>query len=91
MLESYLSPPESPDACVFARVTKCTSADLETEVTPCQFGGNPDCSQCGCVASMGLHAIGSHRLPGGIRVGTLLDGSIRVGQRVRSARGPAVR
>jgi MoaA/NifB/PqqE/SkfB family radical SAM enzyme len=86
MLQSYLDPPRDPDECVFARVTKCTSADLETAVTPCQFGGTPDCSQCGCVASMGLHAVGRHRLPGGIKVGSLLGGSERVGATVRGMR-----
>lgn len=86
MLQSYLDPPQSPNECIFARVTKCTSADLETIVTPCQFGGTPDCSQCGCVASMALHAVGQHRLPGGIKVGSLLGGSEKIGTAVRSAR-----
>ena len=31
--------------------------------------GNPDCSNCGCIASAGLEAIGRHRLRGGIPVG----------------------
>lgn len=86
MLRSYLDPPQDPSECIFARVTKCTSADLETIVTPCQFGGTPDCSQCGCVASMGLHAVGRHRLPGGIKVGSLLGGSERIGTAVRAVR-----
>ncbi len=86
MLRSYLDPPQDPSDCIFARVTKCTSADLQTIVTPCQFGGTPDCSQCGCVASMGLHAVGRHRLPGGIKVGALLGGSERVGTAVRTVR-----
>lgn len=86
MLAAYLDPPKSPEECIFARVTRCVSADLETVVTPCQFGGTPDCAQCGCVASMGLHAIGGHRLPGGVRVGALFDASHRVGTVVRRAR-----
>lgn len=86
MLKSYASPPPDPSACVFARVTRCVSADFETQVTPCQLGGNPDCERCGCVASMGLHAVAEHRLPGGIRVGTLLDGSEKVGRAVGVAR-----
>jgi hypothetical protein len=67
-------------------VTRCISADLETEVTPCQLGGTPDCANCGCVASVGLHAVGRHRLPGGIRVGRIFDTSLRVGDAVRKLR-----
>ena len=43
----------SPDDCVFAQTTTCVSADFAHRITPCQFGGNPDCSQCGCMASAG--------------------------------------
>jgi MoaA/NifB/PqqE/SkfB family radical SAM enzyme len=86
MLDAYLSPPLDPEECVFARVTRCISADLETEVTPCQLGGTPDCANCGCVASVGLHAVGRHRLPGGIRVGRIFDTSLRVGDAVRKLR-----
>lgn len=86
MLRSYLAPPRTPDECIFARVTQCVSADLATRVTPCQFGGTPDCTQCGCVASMGLHAIGGHRLPGGIPVGRIFEASHRVGAAVRRTR-----
>lgn len=86
MRKAYLDPPQSPDECIFARVTTCISADLETVVTPCQFGGNPNCSECGCVASMGLHAVGEHRLPVGIKVGTIFDASMRTGSVVRRVR-----
>lgn len=86
MVDAYLSPPLSPRECVFARVTRCVSADLETVVTPCQFGGDPDCANCGCVASIGLHAIGRHELPGGIPVGRIFDASLRVGDAVRRVR-----
>ncbi len=86
MLDAYLEPPRDPSECVFARVTRCLSADLETRVTPCQFGGKPDCANCGCVASIGLHALGRHRLPGGIRVGRIFDASLRVGETARALR-----
>jgi MoaA/NifB/PqqE/SkfB family radical SAM enzyme len=86
MLKTYLSPPQSPEECIFARVTECVSADLETVVTPCQFGGTPDCSRCGCVASIGLHTLGRHRLPGGIQVGKLFFASDRIGGAVRRVR-----
>jgi sulfatase maturation enzyme AslB (radical SAM superfamily) len=80
MLEIYLNPPSDPDHCVFARTTHTITADLKGKVTPCQFGGNPDCSQCGCVASAGLNAIANHRLPGGLRVGWIYEQSFRVGK-----------
>src|SRR5262245_13966005 len=54
LIDVYATPPSSPDECVFAKTTKSVSADLKTRITPCQFGGNPDCSQCGCIASAGL-------------------------------------
>ena len=57
LLKRLREPPRSPDDCVFAQTTDCVSADLETQITPCQFGGNPDCAQCGCIASAGLKAV----------------------------------
>lgn len=86
LLEMYKTPPSSPDDCIFARTTTCLSADLTRQITPCQFGGTPDCSQCGCMASAGLGAVGRHRLPGGVQVGTLFQLSERVGQKVRYLR-----
>ena len=86
LVRQYASPPDSPDDCIFAQTTSCISADFEHRITPCQFGGNPDCSQCGCMASAGLAAVGEHRLPGGIRVGTLFDASLRIGRSLRGRR-----
>lgn len=83
LIEAYAAPPSSPDECVFARVTTCVSADLNTMITPCQFGGEPDCLDCGCAASAGLTAVGRHELPGGVRVGAIFSQSLRVGERVR--------
>ena len=82
MIEIYGNPPASPDECVFARTTTCVSADFQTRITPCQFGGEPDCAQCGCAASAGLSAIGRHRLPGGLRVERLLGASLWIGTAV---------
>jgi MoaA/NifB/PqqE/SkfB family radical SAM enzyme len=87
-------PPQSPADCIFARTTECVSADFQTRITPCQFGGNPDCTQCGCIASAGLKAVGRHRLPGGIPIGAIFDASFAVGERVRRVRAamsPAAR
>jgi MoaA/NifB/PqqE/SkfB family radical SAM enzyme len=86
MIKVYEEPPSGPDDCVFALTTTCVSADFERPISPCQFGGNPDCSNCGCIASAGLGAIARHRLPGGIRVGAIFEGSLKLGRRVRQMR-----
>ena len=86
LLRGYLDPPTDPSACIFAQTTECLSADLERTITPCQFGGDPDCSQCGCMASAGLEAVGNHRLPGGVKVGSIYWLSQRVGRTVESIR-----
>ena len=86
LVEVYGAPPTSPTECIFAQTTTCISADLDTVISPCQFGGTPDCTQCGCVASASLAAIGRHELPGGLRVESLFEASLRVGSAVRSVR-----
>jgi len=86
LLKKYANPPQSPDECIFAQTTSCLSADFEHRITPCQFGGNPDCSQCGCIASAGLAAVGAHRLPGGLRVGAIFETSLKVGRLMRGRR-----
>lgn len=86
-IEGYLSPPAKPAECIFANTTRTITADLKSRVSPCQFGGNPDCSQCGCIASAGLNSIGKMKLPGGISVGWLYEQSLRVGTRVAAMRG----
>lgn len=88
MLNVYAHPPASPDTCIFAQTTECFSADLDRRITPCQFGGDPDCANCGCIASAGLEAIGRHTLTGGIPVGRIFYASLRVGgaaARIRTA------
>lgn len=89
LLNAYLEPPSSPESCIFAQTTTCISADLQQRITPCQFGGNPDCAQCGCMASAALHAVGRHRLPGGIRVGGIYDASVKIGRQVKRWRPEA--
>jgi MoaA/NifB/PqqE/SkfB family radical SAM enzyme len=86
LLAGYLHPPADPSGCIFAQTTACLSADLARAITPCQFGGDPDCSQCGCMASAGLEAVGRHRLPGGLKVGSIYWLSRRVGQTVGEIR-----
>jgi organic radical activating enzyme len=71
LLQEFLHPPESPEVCVFAQTTHTISADLKSKITPCQFGGTPDCSQCGCFASMGLAAVGNHKIGFGLTAGDI--------------------
>lgn len=85
-LEAYATPPASPAECTFARTTECLSADLERRITPCQFGGDPDCANCGCIASASLEAVSRHRLPGGLRVRRIFDVSSQVGRSVARLR-----
>jgi MoaA/NifB/PqqE/SkfB family radical SAM enzyme len=86
MIESYVAPPHSPRDCIFALTTACVSADFRKPITPCQFGGNPDCANCGCIASAALAAVGRHKLPGGLRVGWIFETSLRIGSHVRAFR-----
>jgi MoaA/NifB/PqqE/SkfB family radical SAM enzyme len=86
VLRAMAAPPDSPDACIFSKVTRCVSADLAHDVTPCQLGGWPDCANCGCMAAAGLSAVGRHELPGGLAVGRIFEWSLRVGARTRWVR-----
>jgi sulfatase maturation enzyme AslB (radical SAM superfamily) len=88
MILQFASPPNSPRDCVFALTTQVLSADLKTKIVPCQFGGNPDCASCGCVASMGLAAIAEHRAGGIIPVGAIFKASVRIGQVGRALSQP---
>ena len=89
VLDGYRRPPKSPKECIFARTTFSITADLEGRITPCQFGGNPDCSQCGCIASAGLKSIGDYQLFGVLPVKSIFFASDRVGQTVSRMFGSA--
>jgi len=80
VLDGYLRPPQSPAECIFAQSTTCISADLETGITPCQFGGQPVCRECGCIASSGLAAIGRYAIAGLIPVSALFAASRKIGR-----------
>jgi MoaA/NifB/PqqE/SkfB family radical SAM enzyme len=85
VIRQFAAPPQNPDDCVFALTTQTLSADLQTKITPCQFGGNFDCASCGCIASMGLASIAAHKLAGVVPVGSIFKASIAIGQwRARS-------
>ncbi len=83
---AYDSPPKSPEDCIFARTVECVSADLKSAVVPCQFGGNPDCADCGCMASAALTAAGRYKIAGVLPVDSLLNGSLAIGEFVRRRR-----
>jgi MoaA/NifB/PqqE/SkfB family radical SAM enzyme len=54
-ISAFAAPPAKPTSCTFARVSINYTADLRTRIEPCFFGGNPDCTECGCAVSAGLH------------------------------------
>jgi sulfatase maturation enzyme AslB (radical SAM superfamily) len=87
LVKQIASPPHSPEECVFALTTQTISADLKTKITPCQFGGNPDCQSCGCIASLGLAAVARHKLGGVIPVGAIFKSSVKIGGMVARRRG----
>jgi len=87
VIDEIATPPSNPEECIFARTTQSISADLTTKITPCQFGGDPDCSQCGCIASMGLAAVGHYKVAGKLTAGDLFMASDRLGKRLRKLRG----
>ena len=78
-MRAFLEPPRNPGECLFARMSTNYSADLRTRVEPCVFGGTPDCSQCGCAVSMGLHLVKSVPVAGPVRIDHLIRASMAVG------------
>jgi MoaA/NifB/PqqE/SkfB family radical SAM enzyme len=86
VIREFLHPPASPEQCIFAQTTHTISADLKSRITPCQFGGNPDCSQCGCFASMGLAAVGNHKIGLGVTAGQVFRASTSLSKAVRKKR-----
>lgn len=83
---AFLHPPNNPSDCIFAKMSANYSADLETRVEPCVFGGTPNCLECGCAASSGLHWIRSVRVAGPLRVGHFVRSSVGVGSLVNRLR-----
>ena len=83
---AFVNPPANPQNCLFARMSVNYSADLQSRVEPCVFGGNPDCSQCGCSISSALHWIQSEKVAGPLRVGHLVNASLSIGSAVNRLR-----
>lgn len=84
--DAYEHPPGDPSACTFARISTSYSADLKTVIQPCFYGGNPDCSSCGCAVSIGLHRLHRTPLAFGLKAGHLIDGSLACGRVWRNGR-----
>ncbi|HET9270695.1 MAG TPA: radical SAM protein [Vicinamibacterales bacterium] len=82
-LQAFASPPAGPAACTFARISSNVSADLKTKIEPCFFGGNPDCSECGCAVSAGLHWLHGYPLAAGLTAGHLIDLALAIGRHPR--------
>jgi len=87
MARAFLKPPKSPVDCLFAKMSTNYSADLRSQVEPCVFGGNPDCSQCGCSISGALHWIRNVKVAGPLKVDHFLLPSLYVGSAVARLRG----
>jgi MoaA/NifB/PqqE/SkfB family radical SAM enzyme len=85
LLAGFASPPSSPDECIFAQTTACFSSDLHTAITPCQFGGRPVCSECGCIASAGLASFAKYKLAGLVPVSSVFTASRKFGERLAAA------
>ena len=81
MAQALLDPPASPSDCAFARISANYTADLRTRVRPCVFGGDPDCSQCGCAISSALHWITNEKL-GPLKARPLFDATLAIGAAV---------
>ena len=91
LAQAILVPPKNPGDCVFAKMSANYSADFSTRVEPCVFGGTPDCSQCGCAASTGLHWIRGVKVAGPLKINHFIAGSIRVGLLMNRLRSSAPR
>jgi len=85
MAQAFADPPANPRECLFSRMSVNYSADLKTRVEPCVFGGNPDCRQCGCAISAGLHWLGQLKL-GPLKVSHAVRASMGLGTFVGSFR-----
>ena len=87
VMRGYLRPPTQPEECIFSQTTTCLAADLKRAITACQYGGDPDCTQCGCMATVGFEALGQYKMAGVIPLKSIFRGSLAVGRAIGSARG----
>lgn len=87
MAAAFLEPPKNPDDCLFAKMSANYSADLQSRVEPCVFGGSPDCSQCGCTISSALHWIKGVKFAGPLKVEHFVSASVQTGVLMNRLRG----
>lgn len=78
--QALVRPPENPADCVFAKMSANYSADLISRVEPCIFGGSPDCSQCGCAISTGLHWVREVNVAGPMKIDHFIAASVGIGR-----------
>src|SRR5580658_469885 len=88
---TFLAPPANPEECLFAKMSANYSADFKSRVEPCVFGGNPDCSQCGCAISSGLHWIRGVKVVGPLKVKHFVGSSIGIGLAMNKLRSGGLR
>jgi len=86
LAKAFLAPPKNPGDCLFAKMSANYSADFETRVEPCVFGGTPDCSQCGCAASTGLHWVRGVKVAGPVKIDHFIASSVKIGLMVNRLR-----
>jgi MoaA/NifB/PqqE/SkfB family radical SAM enzyme len=91
LAKAFLRPPKNPDDCLFAKMSANYSADFQTRVEPCVFGGTPDCSQCGCAASSGFHWVKGVKLAGPIRLNHFIGSSVKIGLMMNRLRSRSTR
>lgn len=84
--KAFGDPPSPPDECTFSKLSVNYSADLKTQVQPCVFGGNPDCSQCGCGVTALLHHVGTLKVVGPLHASHLMNSSIAIGSFINRLR-----
>jgi len=89
--KALLHPPKNPDDCLFSKMSANYSADFETRVEPCVFGGTPDCSQCGCAISSGLHWIRGVKVAGPVKIDHFIASSVKIGLMMNRLRARAPR
>jgi organic radical activating enzyme len=87
MAHAFVNPPPTPHHCLFSKMSVNYSADLRTHVEPCVFGGNPDCTQCGCSISSALHWIRDVNVAGPLKIGHLVRTSLAIGSTMSKLRG----
>ncbi|MGA2420207.1 MAG: radical SAM protein [Candidatus Acidiferrum sp.] len=90
LAKAFANPPANPSDCVFAKLSANYSADLKSRVEPCVFGGNPDCSQCGCAISSGLHWVRTIKMAGPLKVDHFIQSSIKIGATVNRLRAKSI-